>query len=103
MAHQEIIQKLQGAQDEMRDTLSKLKNIHRKMESNDAISSSTSGQLRSYIIAHFEVLIDDNHSWLDNSTNLGDIIDQVDSDRECECECECCECNLPENECECAD
>jgi len=70
--YNEIIDEIQEVQEQLREAVQTLNQIRRKLGNN-----ITADRLRSYIISHLETLIDSNHDWLDRSTNLQDIIEEL--------------------------
>jgi hypothetical protein len=72
---QEIIQELTQVQDTLREAAANIRDIQRKLRKSG--HQRTAEVLYRYISGHLEVLIDSEHSWLDSSTNIQNIIEEL--------------------------
>jgi len=72
----ELVDEISNVQEELKNCAQYLRQIYQKIRKTG--NSRLAEQMKSYIISHLEILIDSEHEWMDRSTNLEDIKNQLD-------------------------
>lgn len=71
-----LIDEVKELQEKMIDIKSDMRSIYAKMRK--LPHGNSAEQFYRYIIGHFEPLINKDHEWLSKSTNIEDILDDLD-------------------------
>ena len=71
------VENLREAQEQMREALNSIFNAQAAIRRIEG-GSTTAERLKRYIQGHLEPLIDSEHQWLDNSTSVENIIEEVE-------------------------